>query len=841
MAQTQQPEITVKLTMDGMGKVRAELSGLSAQAQRTQGRIQAFGKAVKNDFAKLGTSLLTPFTNVFAAIRNGIAGLAFAVPTVGLAGFLGTLNSIKSATIEAATEINRLSRRAEGLNVKGIGGQSAASVFGALEAMLASAAGLQDGDNMKDIISTLLETAVEAQRGDQGAKDKMNLAGLIEDDFFIKGTDQFKEIPEILQNIARAQKAMSQEKSVAAMVGLLGDEDGIAAASLFKMTEQQMRDFIKEYGRLTDIRKQDEGWSRALVQEMNAFQAALMGAKTAIGRGYGDSLTESFRGFKELLVTIRPDLQQIGDEFGNFSEGAAGRVETSITRILGYLKQGGKDISSGVLPSALESLQGKFDSVMTGAERVAEYLITGQTEHAEIKRWIDFLDNIYKGILGISKVILRIAEPIVNGLATGFEKLSGLVGPDSAGMIMAAGAALVYFRGSVLGGLKALIDFSGVVKGVTSALKSLIPSVGDAGKGFGAARDAIGGMIDKIPGIAKSWAPAVRSILPWTTEFKVSVGYIRTYIDDAVAATKNLATNSVSAWKEVVLGAENYKGSLGQVKGQLTNIIRQTVEMAAKAGPLIALGVGYVAVNEAENAVTYRKLLAEGNALAKQVAAQSGEAAGMAYGAAYIRAGSQRLRESGNMSIMARAGEYFEVDGEINEMMGQALALDAKSAMQYMISGANAGLQNTSLRIGAEVELKDDLAIAPGIIFRKSDIQSMGDQLEAEVTARFENGTPVKVTLEEVDMTKVVTPEGLLMMPAKVRVDEVDMSKFLDVSGKFLIQGGFADMIADATKHLTPVNITLESGVTLPTLFAPTPDVAREIESSISRGRRSKS
>lgn len=746
---TQQPEISVKVTLDGTGQVKAELLGLGEQAQRTQGRMRQFGQQVKTDFSRLGTTLLAPFRGLFDFIRNGIAGIAFAAPLAGAYAFLQSIRDIKGATIEAAREINRMDARALALNVKGRNGQSDAATFGALEQMLASAGGLEDGDNMKDILSTLLETAEMARKGDQGSIDKLKAAGLDEWNFFIPGTEDFKPTLDILEEIANVQKTMSQERSLAGMIGLLGDEDGLAAAALFAMTTKEMRAFIDEYFRLTDIRPSDESWAKSLARELTDMNSALFGARTAVGRGYGDSLEKITANNKEMLVKLFPDLEDIGDEAGKFSE----KVNESFIRTVGNIRQhlatGAGEISGGPMTTALDWLAKKIDDVMVNVDRTAEYVLTGETQHEGIRQWVDFVGDILSIIGAIARVALVLGEamqPLVSGLAWVAESIEGAFGEKSLAYIVGIGGALLYFRGSIVSVVGAMTGWSGAATGVWQALKRIAPYAKNVAKVAG------------------------------------------------------------------VIGA--------------------------------AYTVGTAAVSEADNAVLFANMLSEANRRAAIISETEGETAGQAYAAAYIKASAAKFKESGNMSLAARLGEWLESDGDIEAIIGKGLVVDPKAVNEFVTKGVNDALKDAASEIGTEIKLNNNLEIAAGIVVKPTDItvaENLDEEIAQDVIGKLADGTPITAVVEDVDTSKVVSTDGRVLLPATMRIDNVDFKKFLDVSGKFLVNGGLNDLITDATKLLTPVNITIEGVGALPTMFAPNPDVARQIESSISRARRSQS
>lgn len=770
----QQPEIRARVTLDGTQKVHAALLALGSGSKRMQGSMRSAASGITSDFGKLTTTVFNPLRSVISQIAKATAMLTLGGMVAGAAALVGTMRQVKTTTVDTAREISRLKQRGEalGLNPSGAN-KSRASLMGGLESMLASAAGLEDGDNVKDIISTLNETVQEANRGDEAAIEKLDTLGLSPRDFYRAGTDDLKEYDEILKMISdRFAQQSDKGKLRGGLIGLWGDEDGIAAAAMFSMTRKEMDAYLEEYARLVDIRQEDEVWSKRLTQAKTSEKAAWMGLSTAVGRGYSDSLTKITGDRTEFLVSIRPALESVARVFGEFGEDTASRLETFFTRILTMMNGTAGNIESGPLPGALEKVSTGIDWVLLRVEELAEYMITGDTD-------VPWLKAMAAGFTLVKdSAIWTIAR---------FSEIHDYMksGETDVPWVTAAVGAFEHLSNAVIWLRDRFLEFQGYLKTGTTD----VPWVANVVETFEILKGAflaVHGAMDTLMelfGIDTFGEKAALTIgLFFFGRTIVSVlglcfGFIRTIKNMVDAArgfgdiAKRIAGQSEAVSKKATSAASTAADAIDDAgkKGKGKGLLRRGAALAGRASLLFA---GFSAVGEAKNSNITSDIIERGKELGLKKAETEGENAGKAFGAAYIRAGLDKLRaERGDvwLATFLKDWGYEGLYAQLDETMQEAVdGLGAEVALTFAQDGVKQSYQDLADTFGWKFANDGQVQIGAGLSISAFQVapsvfDGLKDQLK-DIPASIKIAPP-----DLSDLAPLVSGGGSMLSPNLIR------------------------------------------------------------------------
>lgn len=511
MAGTVGKEIRIGIGIDGTASVQRAFRTISAAGARMRGSLTSISGGVERDFARLG-SVLSPLAGGLDGIAKGAAAITLGGATASAYGLHRAIQSAREEAIETARDINRMTARAKGLGIDAVKGitDSGAETFGALEYAFKSAAGLDDGDNLKDVISTLTEAVVNAAKGEKGDIDKLAAMGLNRPEiFYKKGTNELREIDEILTEMIQSTKKLTDAQLIAGSVGLFGDEDGGAMASFLRMQDGELQNLMRTYADLTGMREADAQSALDITRALGREEASWKGISIAIMRGYGPALQQNAGRRADFLVSIRDDMQKIAEVFAGFSAKVGGHLEEFASKVLTSLRGVAGDISQGPVPGALDALAAAIDWVLDRAAELIDYVATGKSDApwiAELQRRLDQLRDAIGGVIRFFKDFFTAAkdawagvQPFLEAANRLLEKMGANTGWEKVGII----AGLLLFRSTIAGIVATTIPaLIAAVGRVGTAMLTLEAAGAKAGAGVAArAGGAVAGLV-KGAGVA---------------------------------------------------------------------------------------------------------------------------------------------------------------------------------------------------------------------------------------------------------------------------------------------------------------------------------------------------
>lgn len=500
-----QKDLIIDISAEGIEDVKRAFVAVSSALKEVR-KVGSAGLAdVNGRFKDVGRSAATSLRTLqsiagfITSISTSAAALGFGAAIVSAGSLYAIIKNIKAVTVEAIEEEKRLSSSAAIFGIQGRDGNSAAKVAGAIEYAFEKS-GAAKRDEVKDIITPLIDNVQNALKGDDGALQALGNLGLTLDDI-ATANGEMKDVDSILKAIMRRTSGIDPKAVLASLVPIFGDSDSQKVAILLKAGLKEYEANQKEYLRIRDLTEDDEAISRRVVSALALQGIAYENLGTSIKRGFGDPMAEVALLTTQFIDGIRGDLEDYAKIFGDSYERIMKRVFAEAERFTDVLRGASGEITDGPLEGWLMSVESILGSVLGTAVDFVDYLANGSTENTFVLKVVEIFGAVKSIVLEAIEAGKKFAALFMEHIWPGLSSIAEFLGADSDFEKVGIIAALVLFRGTIVNVVRLGASLVGLFSNVLKAAGAAVGPITALATQLGAV-EAIGGRLKAAKGIA---------------------------------------------------------------------------------------------------------------------------------------------------------------------------------------------------------------------------------------------------------------------------------------------------------------------------------------------------
>lgn len=668
-----------------VGPAKKAVDDLRNHMKKLSGQIKPTTDALRSDFARVGT-VISGISGPIKGVAKLMAGVSFAGAAAGAWALHDAISKMRDATFETSTEIVRLQNA---LPTYGLTDNEdtadAIKQARAIEALFESF-GMDESD-ARGILPVLAMEAKDAALGAEDALEKIRRFNIRYTDLF-DDKGRLKDGVEQLEVWSDAVARLDEDTAKAALMGLLGDDDGVRALQILRMGGKELRKFIETNKASNALRNEDIAAAKALRAAAADEGRAWENLGISIARGFSPHMQEAIKARSEFLKGFTSEAQIAGDVGGEFYSSIVETLTDASSELLSILLEVEEGTAS--LETGLQRIAGLIDTIVDGIVDVVGYLVTGETD-----------------VPWINNAVQKLGE---------FKE-------KAAGVIRELQAAYAWVRDDAAPALAEFFRFS------TEVIRDqVIPAIID-----------LWGYVDgflSLFGIDETWEQVgvIAGLLVFQRTIVTVIGTIAT-----------LGTKLADlAGKTVALGgaATTAAGAATTASGAVAATAKQAVK---KAGPIAAaVAAGKTAVDDAD----YMWYSDKAHDRAKEIAAEQGDAVAAGYLKAIQDALEERHGEGllgGRLSrwVDENLGTdlFWDKDGAELEIALTVNEANAKEAAR----GAMLAFQEAG---GWPVDDEGRIEIGAGFTISGAELKSgVIEGVQAQLDA-----APLTLTLKQVDL-----------------------------------------------------------------------------------------
>lgn len=507
-SETVQKNLEIHVSAEGVAQVRRAMAVLSASFDgMRRGGVVATAQLAKGFNAmRVGAGLAFRAIGNIARSVSSLAltagAMTFGAAIASAASLLGLINKVKEATMQAIAEEKRLSSSAAIFGIKATKTSTAAEIMGSLEYMFTKI-GAAEADEVKDIITPLIENVQAAIGGDTTVLDNLGKLGLTLAEIQ-KKDGSMRNIVDILDAIIAKGEDMDPDVLLAALVPFFGDTDSQKMAMLINGGLKAANESKREFLELRDLTAEDEAISKRIQTALAREAVAISNLGTSLKRGFGGALAAVSAEKTDFLESMRGDLEKYALLLGRSYERIMSGLFSEANKLTEALKGPSGSLVDGPLEGWLMNVEGIILSVVSAARGLVEYLATGQTDNAFINRMIpifekawEVIKKVYQEVGEFATFVTETVVPRANELMSKIDEIAKAWGFESGvdwGNVGIA-AGILAFTGT-------LRTFLGLAGGVISALGTIAGIAARIAMSFAAAAASIPAITAVAAGVA---------------------------------------------------------------------------------------------------------------------------------------------------------------------------------------------------------------------------------------------------------------------------------------------------------------------------------------------------
>lgn len=605
----------IELRADGIEDVKRAFNAVSSSLKEIRDTGRTGLAKVKTAFNDVKSSagrsfgVLKNVLSVTSRIALNAAKITFAAAIGAAATLLGTIQQIKQATIDAIEEEKRLTSSAAIFNLKGDKNNSPAKIMGAIEYAFTKY-GAAEADEVKDIITPLIENIQAALKGDEGALENLGKMGLSLDDF-ADAEGRILSMTDILTNMQKRYAQNPPEEMLAGLVSVFGDSDSQKMAKFLQQGVNGFKANMDEYLKMRDLVAKDEEISKRIVEAMAREAVAYDNLATSIKRGFGGALASVTKQKTAFVESIRGDMEDYATIFGMSYERIMRKVFQEAGKVTDALKGVSGTLVDGPLQGFLDKIETVIYSVLEAARGLVEYLATGRTDNAFITKTAEALKELWSVLVIVKNSITGMYESFKENVLPVLDGVMNYLGAEKDWQKVGIIAGLILFSGTIInilklgGGLiafffqlggavakaaKPVAELLSHMKGVEKVSGSLSSMKGVLGKGGLIAGAAVaGGMtgaaVSNDAKLAEEFASFVKNIERALKEQGKTEGEIAAYMQVAIQRFKD--ENGTSRFMQIQNLLDKIPGLGGEgflSESDMQRMIQETINKAEARG-----------------------------------------------------------------------------------------------------------------------------------------------------------------------------------------------------------------------------------------------------------------
>lgn len=498
-------DLIIDISAEGIEDVKRAFVTVSSALKEVQKVGRAGLADVNGRFKDVGRSAATSLRTLqsvagsLTSISTSAAALGFGAAIASAGSLYAIIKNIKDITVEAIAEEKRLFSSAAIFGLQGRDGNSAAEVAGAIEYAF-SKSGAAEKDEVKDIITPLIENVQNALKGDDGALQALGNLGLTLDDI-ATANGEMKDVDSILKAIMRRTSSMDPKAVLAGLVPIFGDSDSQKVAILLKAGLKEYEANQKEYLRIRDLTGDDLDISERIVSALAIQGIAYENLGTSIKRGFGEPLEEVALLTTHFIEGIRGDLEDYAKIFGASYERIMTRVFSEAERFTDVLRGASGEITDGPLEGWLMSVESILGSVLGTAVDFVDYLANGNTENTFVLQVVEIFGEVKRIVIEAIEEGKKFAVFFKKEIWPVFSSIAEFFGAERDWEKVGIIAALILFSGTIVNVVRLGASLVGLFTSVLGAATAAVGPIKALATQLGAV-EAIGGRLKATKGVA---------------------------------------------------------------------------------------------------------------------------------------------------------------------------------------------------------------------------------------------------------------------------------------------------------------------------------------------------